>query len=263
MGGAPLSDNTPDCELNRVDVVQQNFGFPFCQSGGSGDPVSRTPGVSQYLIYPDFNAGGTVFNCSRSIKAIQPLGPHVAPLGMRFYDPNKGRMFPSTYHNVIFIGEHGSWNRNPKIGYRVSWVKLNPSSLVPIARGLLVDGFLSSNQGVSGRPVDVEQLPDGSLLISDDYGSGTVWRVTYSAVSTANSSAEGAVEEAGVTAGATVESPGDGAGDAGDGAAPEVLVPGAVNETVTQPLSKSGGGAVVTPGAAATSPAVAPAVTSP
>ena len=65
MGGEALSGNTPDCELNRVDVVQQNFGFPFCQSGGSGDPVSRTPGVSQYLIDPDFNAGGTVFNCSR------------------------------------------------------------------------------------------------------------------------------------------------------------------------------------------------------
>ena len=126
-----------------------------------------------------------------------------------------------------------------------------------------MDGFLSSSQGVSGRPVDVEQLPDGSLLISDDYGSGTVWRVTYSAAATATSSAGGFVEEAGVTAGATLESPGDAGGDTGDGAGPEVLVPGAANETVSQPLSKSGGGAVASPGAAGTAPVVALAATSP
>jgi glucose/arabinose dehydrogenase len=65
MGGAALKDNIPDCELNRVDVLQQHFGFPFCQSGGSGNPVARTPGVSNHIIDPDLNAGGSAFNCSR------------------------------------------------------------------------------------------------------------------------------------------------------------------------------------------------------
>src|SRR5512146_1418442 len=108
----------------------------------------------------------------RCINPAQELGPHVASLGMRFYT---GNMFPEKYKNSIFIAEHGSWNRSNKIGYRVSFVKLNgntPVSYEPFAEGWL------QGESVSGRPVDVEQMDDGSLLVSDDY-AGMIYRISY------------------------------------------------------------------------------------
>ena len=104
---------------------------------------------------------------------MQELGPHVAALGMRFYT---GDMFPQMYKNQIFIAEHGSWNRSQKIGYRVMLVKLSGNQAVsyePFAKGWL------KGESVSGRPVDIQQMPDGSLLVSDDYGN-IIYRITYS-----------------------------------------------------------------------------------
>jgi glucose/arabinose dehydrogenase len=105
---------------------------------------------------------------------VQSLGPHVAPLGMRFYT---GTMFPPEYRNQIFIAEHGSWNRSKKIGYRVTLVRLKGNRAVsyqPFAEGWL------DNEVVSGRPADVLVLPDGSLLISDDLAN-VIYRVSYAA----------------------------------------------------------------------------------
>jgi glucose/arabinose dehydrogenase len=92
---------------------------------------------------------------------------------MKFYT---GNMFPDEYKNQIFIAEHGSWNRSTKIGYRVMLVKLKDNDAVsyePFAEGWL------QGDAVSGRPVDVLTMPDGSLLVSDDY-AGLIYRITYS-----------------------------------------------------------------------------------
>ena len=106
------------------------------------------------------------------------LGAHVAPLGMRFYT---GRMFPVQYRDQIFIAEHGSWNRSQKVGYDISLVKLSndrPVSYEPFAKGWLL------GNSAWGRPVDLEVMPDGSLLVSDDR-NGVIYRITYQEPGTA------------------------------------------------------------------------------
>jgi len=95
-------------------------------------------------------------------------------LGMRFYT---GKMFPSQYTNAIFVARHGSWNRTKKIGGDVVVVKLNKDGSVRSQEPFLT-GFIQNNQYI-GRPVDVQVMKDGSMLISDDH-AGAVYRVTYS-----------------------------------------------------------------------------------
>jgi glucose/arabinose dehydrogenase len=111
-------------------------------------------------------------SCKEFVPPAMKLGPHVAALGMRFYT---GRQFPPEYRNRIFIAEHGSWNRTQKIGYRVTMVTLEGDRAVryePFAEGWLDGG------NVTGRPVDVEIAPDGSLLVSDD-AAGAIYRIRY------------------------------------------------------------------------------------
>jgi glucose/arabinose dehydrogenase len=152
-----LGDNSPPDELNRVDNPgQQHFGFPYCHGGTIADP--------------EF---GPSKSCQEFAPPAQPLGPHVAPLGMLFYS---GQQFPEKYHNQVFIAEHGSWNRSNKIGYRITLVSLEDSQAVsyePFAEGWL------QGETASGRPAYLLELPDGSLLLSDDQ-AGIVYRITYS-----------------------------------------------------------------------------------
>jgi glucose/arabinose dehydrogenase len=84
-------------------------------------------------------------------------------------------MFPVEYTNQIFIAEHGSWNRSEPIGYRVSVVRLENSK--PISYKVFAEGWLQKNRTL-GRPVDIEIMQDGSLLVSDDY-SGRIYRISY------------------------------------------------------------------------------------
>ena len=91
---------------------------------------------------------------------------------MRFYT---GTMFPAQYRNQVFIAEHGSWNRSSKIGYRITLVRLEGGKAVayePFATGWL------QGETVRGRPADVLVLPDGSLLVADDY-AGAIYRISY------------------------------------------------------------------------------------
>jgi glucose/arabinose dehydrogenase len=151
-----LGDNVPPDELNRAPSAGLHFGYPFVHGGDIPDP--------------DFGEGVDI---NQYVKPVQKLGPHVAALGMRFYT---GNMFPEEYRNQIFIAEHGSWNRSKKIGYRVMLVKLQGNEAVsyePFAEGWL------QGDAVSGRPVDVLVMPDGSMLVSDDYG-GVIYRIIYS-----------------------------------------------------------------------------------
>lgn len=152
-----LGDDIPPCELNRATQAGQHFGYPYCHGGTIKDP--------------EF---GDKYPCSDFVKPVQNLGPHVAPLGLKFYT---GNMFPSKYKNMIFIAEHGSWNRSKKIGYRVTMVK--ESNGAGQSYEPFITGWLDEQAQTSwGRPVDVLVLPDGSMLISDDQ-SGTIYRVSY------------------------------------------------------------------------------------
>jgi len=96
----------------------------------------------------------------------------VASLGMRFYT---GSMFPRSYSNQIFIAEHGSWNRSDRIGYRVTLVRLKDNRAVSYE--VFADGWLRDGK-VSGRPVDLQVLSDGSMLVSDDK-AGVIYRISY------------------------------------------------------------------------------------
>lgn len=150
-----LGDNIPPDELNRAPEKGLNFGFPYMFGSDVRDP--------------EFGKG---VDLSKFQKPAMDLGPHVASLGMRFYT---GNMFPSEYKNEIFIAEHGSWNRSQKIGYRVIVVKVVNGKA--INKQIFAQGWLKG-QSVSGRPVDVQQMHDGSLLVSDDY-AGVIYRITY------------------------------------------------------------------------------------
>lgn len=151
-----LGDDIPPGELNHAPVAGLHFGFPYCHGGDIPDP--------------EF---GSKRNCSEFEPPAQKLGPHVAPLGVLFYT---GSMFPAEYRDQVFIAEHGSWNRSRKIGYRVSMVEM--VNRQPVGYSVLADGWLQG-QDVSGRPVDLLQLDDGSLLVSDDQ-NGFIYRIAYS-----------------------------------------------------------------------------------
>ena len=150
-----LGNNIPPDELNYAPTKGLHFGYPFCHGNSINDP--------------EF---GKDISCERFQKPAKELGPHVAALGMRFYT---GKMFPEKYHKQIFIAEHGSWNRTTPIGYRVMLVELMNNKAIsykPFAEGWL-QGYKAW-----GRPVDVLNMPDGSLLISDDR-SDVIYRIAY------------------------------------------------------------------------------------
>ena len=158
-----LSEDLPEDELNRVTKIGQHFGFPFCHQG---DFTDREMGWGR--------------SCDEFEKPVAKLGPHSAALGMRFYT---GRMFPQQYRGGIFIARHGSWNRTKKIGGDVVFATLNRNGTVRSVTPFLT-GFLQNNNWV-GRPVDVEVMKDGSLLVSDDY-AGAVYRISYGTPRTAS-----------------------------------------------------------------------------
>ena len=100
------------------------------------------------------------------------FGAHVASLGMRFYT---GDLFPESYKNQIIVAEHGSWNRSSKVGYRVVVIHLQGNNVK--RQEIFISGWLK-NENVSGRPVDIEQMDDGSILVSDDYANA-IYRISY------------------------------------------------------------------------------------
>lgn len=153
-----MGDDLPACELNHATEDNMHFGYPYCHQGDLPDP--------------EF---GEKRSCNEFVVPAQNLGPHTAPLGCEFY---RAGQFPSSYRDHIFIAEHGSWNRSKKIGYRISMVELDNQGQSK-GYSTFASGWLdSSNDDVWGRPVDIEWMPDGSMLISDDFGD-MIYRVTY------------------------------------------------------------------------------------
>jgi glucose/arabinose dehydrogenase len=150
-----LGDNSPPDELNRAPGKGHHFGYPFCHGGDIADP--------------DF---GDQRGCEEFVAPEQNLGPHVAALGLRFYT---GYQFPPEYRGQVLIAEHGSWNRSKKIGYRITLVQIRNGRAASYE--VFAEGWLDG-QKAWGRPVDLLQLPDGSILVSDDY-AGAIYRISY------------------------------------------------------------------------------------
>jgi glucose/arabinose dehydrogenase len=157
-GRDSMGDNIPSCELNHAAKTGMHFGYPYCHEGSVKDP--------------EF---GNKRPCTDFSAPADKLGPHVAPLGLKFYS---GSMFPESYKNQIFVAEHGSWDRSKKSGHNVSMVRFNNNRVV--GHEVFASGWLNdATQKVWGRPVDILVLNDGSMLISDDQ-AGVIYRVTYS-----------------------------------------------------------------------------------
>jgi glucose/arabinose dehydrogenase len=160
-----LGDDIPPDELNHAPKKGLAFGFPYCHAGEVKDP--------------EF---GDKRPCTEFQAPARKLDPHGAAIGMRFYT---GTMFPAAYRNQIFIAEHGSWNRSVPIGYRVMVAKIEGNkvtSFTPFAEGWLQG--VATSQGTKttgqtwGRPADVFVMPDGALLVSDDF-AGVIYRISY------------------------------------------------------------------------------------
>jgi glucose/arabinose dehydrogenase len=150
-----MGDNLPPDELNRAPAKGMHFGYPYCHAGDILDP--------KY---------GAKRGCGKLTAPVAKFDAHVAPLGMRFYT---GNMFPPEYRNNIIVAEHGSWNRRNKIGYRLQLVRIKNNKVVK--QEVFAEGWLE-NEDVWGRPVDVLVMPDGALLVSDDY-AGVIYRISY------------------------------------------------------------------------------------
>lgn len=153
-----LGDDLPPCELNQATRPGQHFGYPYCHGGDVPDP--------------EF---GKARKCSEFRQPRVRLQAHAAPLGMRFYT---GEMFPKKYRGSIILAEHGSWNRSRKVGYRVMRAQLGADEGVERYEPLVTGWLDDATQKNWGRPVDIQTLKDGSVLISDD-GAGAIYRLVY------------------------------------------------------------------------------------
>ncbi len=151
-----INDEMPSDELNHVTRMGEHFGYPYCHQGDLADPKF-----------------GTERKCSEFTPPVFKQGPHIAGLGMKFYT---GDQFPAEYKNGIFIAQHGSWNRAKKIGYRVVFISVDPDGKNP--KESVFAGTWLDDQTILGRPADVLQGPDGSLLVADDQ-AGALYRISY------------------------------------------------------------------------------------
>jgi len=151
-----LGDDVPPGEFNRATQAGQYFGFPYYAGGKAQHPRFENREPPQPVTFPEVE-----------------FQAHVAALGMHFYE---GAMLPDS--GAAFVAQHGSWNRTTPVGYRVMRIPFDGEGN-PTGKEVFIDGWLPTNDSGWGRPVDVVELKDGSLLVSDDY-QGVIYRVTYS-----------------------------------------------------------------------------------
>jgi len=150
------SDLVPDYLTSVQDGAF--YGWPYSYFGRHVDTRVQPP-------RPDLVA-----------KAIAPdyaLGTHVAPLGLTFY---QGKLLPQRYAGGAFIGEHGSWNRKPRSGYKVVFVPFTGGRPSGSPEDVLT-GFIDAEGNALGRPVGVAVDRLGALLVADDVGNA-IWRVS-------------------------------------------------------------------------------------
>ncbi|MDB5824663.1 MAG: putative glucose/sorbosone dehydrogenase [Herminiimonas sp.] len=151
-----MGDDIPPGELNRATKQGQNFGFPWYGGGKVRTAEYKADTPPSGIVFPQVE-----------------MAAHAADLGMTFYS---GKMFPAKYQGGIFSAQHGSWNRTQPVGARVMFTSLKPDGTADKTE-VFADGWLQGREYL-GRPVDVAQLPDGSVLVSDDY-AGAIYRISY------------------------------------------------------------------------------------
>jgi glucose/arabinose dehydrogenase len=152
-----MGDDIPPGELNRADKSGMYFGFPYYGGGHTrtAEYKDQTPPANS--VFPQ----------------VEEIA-HAADLGMHFYT---GQQFPRRYRGGIFSAQHGSWNRTKPVGARVMFTNLKEDGTADKSEPF-AEGWLTSNGEYLGRPVDVAELPDGSLLVSDDL-VGALYRISY------------------------------------------------------------------------------------
>lgn len=158
-----LGDDVPPGELNRSTKAGEHFGYPYWN--GAKFKVAGSPAA------PDLK------DMKEPANAIAPqveFPAHQAQLGMTFYS---GKQFPAKYQGGIFVAAHGSWNRTKPSGALINFIPLKADGTAG-ASEVFAEGWLDANGVYKGRPVDVAQMKDGSILISDDY-VGAIYRVSY------------------------------------------------------------------------------------
>ena len=151
-----MGDDIPPGELNHQTAAGQNFGFPWYGGGSTRTNEYAGEVPPEGLVFP-------------KVETVA----HAADLGMTFYS---GKMFPAKYKNAIFSAQHGSWNRTEPVGARVMVTFIDDegnATMEPFA-----EGWLDENGEYLGRPMDVAQLRDGSILVSDDL-AGAIYRISY------------------------------------------------------------------------------------
>jgi len=156
-GADNMGDDSPPDEFNHAPRKGLWFGFPWF--GGGTDRTSEfrgqpLPRPAQFPVV-EFNA-------------------HVASLGISFY---RGKMFPAEFRGDAFVAQHGSWNRTIPDGYRVMRIRFDKKTHKAGKKEIFAAGWLKGERSW-GRPVDVKELEDGSLLVSDDK-AGRIYRITY------------------------------------------------------------------------------------
>lgn len=157
-----MGDDQPPGELNRQTAAGQHFGSPWYGGGNvrtkDYEDIPLPEGVE--MIFPQVE-----------------MTPHAADLGMRFYT---GSSFPEKYRGGIFSAQHGSWNRTKPVGARVMFTALDKDGNAA-GTEVFAEGWLNEATGeYRGRPMDIAFLPDGSMLVSDDF-AGAIWRIAYKA----------------------------------------------------------------------------------
>mgnify|MGYP003346671997 FL=1 len=151
-----MGEDVPHDTLHRMAGKGQHAGYPYCHQGD--------------LPAPEHGKGRS---CTEFTPPAAKLGPHIAPMGLRFYT---GKMFPAQYRNRIIIANHGSWNKTQKIGFNLTQVTLDAKGNV-VSYEPFAEGWADGNT-YWGRPVDVQVMPDGALLVSDDV-AGALFRISY------------------------------------------------------------------------------------
>ena len=153
-----LGDDIPPDELNHLSESGMHFGFPYCHGRDIAD--------KKY---------GKKKSCHELQPPVWSYPAHIAPLGLHFY---RGSAFPNQYQGQLFVAQHGSWNRSTPHGYRIALVEFQNGK--PVSESVFAEGWLQADETILGRPVDILELNDGSLLVSDDK-RGVIYRITYEA----------------------------------------------------------------------------------
>lgn len=153
-----MGDDSPEDELNRITKTGLNFGFPYCHANGVADRDIKKDKPCDGVTLP-----------------VSTMGAHAANMGLHFYT---GNMFPAEYKNAMFVARKGSWNRTKKNGFDVVMVRADADGKNPKVTPFVTGFKDEATDAFWGRPAYILQMPDGSLLLSDEQ-LGAIYRISY------------------------------------------------------------------------------------